>query len=79
MYCLPSPSRAPSPVLNSSRSCLSGSLRRSMTGEVRSTQTRAPASTAGCAAACQSRVTEVSSESPRLSDSSVSTSSPRSP
>ena len=60
------------------RCCLSGGAARSMTGAVRRMQTRAPASTAGSAAACHSRLTEVSSASPRESALSSSTGSPTS-
>ena len=75
----PSPSRAPSPSLKSGRSCLSGGACRSITGAVRSTHTRAPARSAGAAAACQSRQTPVISESLLGSVASVTSSAPWSP
>ncbi len=56
-----------------------GGALRSITGAVRSTHTRAPAAAAGSVADCHSRVTRASSESPLLSDASVSGSVPWSP
>ena len=75
----PLPSRPPRPSLKSGTSCFIGGLRRSITGEVRSTHTREPAAAAGAAAASHSRLTSVSSASPRLSEVSVSSWSPWSP
>ena len=75
----PLPMRPPRPDRKSSRSGWSGAARRSITGAVRSTQTRDPAATAGSAAACHSRVTSVSSAWPRVSAASVSTAEPWSP
>jgi hypothetical protein len=77
--CWPPESRAPRPSLKSGTSCLSGGEVRSKTGTVRITHTRAPASTAGVVAACQSRQTLVMNASPRLSEASVTTSFPWSP
>ena len=56
-----------------------GEAEPSITGDVRRKQTRAPASAAGSAALCHSRQTLVIRLSPRLSDASVTTSSPWSP
>ncbi|MBN9521295.1 hypothetical protein J0H58_22705, partial [bacterium] len=77
-HAVPSLSTAPPPVRNAGSCFASAPPRGVSTMPVRRKATRTPASAAGAAAASQSRHTSARKPAP-MGESSVSTSSPRSP